>query len=596
MKNETINITFNIIYTMSQSKLPPCPPKGSRCLKGSRCNARTKKCEPSTKYSVINEADVIADMNAHSPIHITSVVPPVSFVKNVTKRKRCPAGSNYNRKLERCVERISSPSPTNRIVSSFVEKVTKRKRCPAGSNYNRKLERCVERISSPSPPPNNRIPSPNPVDNRSILSVHVPTPPPIPSIPPIKEELSNPAPTHKELSNPTRISFLFLTYGSIIHEDAIWSIVDGHRIFVHPKYPEQVSPAFQPYIIGTLEAKTEWGRPSIVNATRNLIRTALDADRHLDVSEQSQWFMLLSDDVYPAVSGPELSDFLSKQTKSMFYVTDEPVVLTGHPNNAIWKASQWWILNRQDALHYTKFENRYRLPQSMYDTTYGAPDETYFLSLLHSCVPGYSFTNARTMYCRWLPFTIQKSPATFNRILTKDLSHIRRMQSLFIRKVSPEFVPTPKAIAPTVVVVYVGTHSVKQPHQYDQLIELAANDVVDVVVFSAVPFAEINDSLRKCALTIHPIIWKFHTESVIGFSVGHFEMWKQMVFLSEEFRPESIHLLLQQLNENKQNPISIVSNKLSFKAPLPFIPLYVQVHDDWGNLANVLKPNKKQKK
>lgn len=514
---------------MDATKLP-------RCKKGFRRNTRTKICDPVTQTQAILKPETRPStletiLNTQiSTLTTSKDAPRITPPKNTQKLKRCPPGHTRNKTTGLCNKKTRS-----------------------------KVVVLVEPIEPMLEMPNVSAPMLEPI------------------APTIMKQSVLPISTTSGFTLNSKISFLFLTYGTILHENAILALTQNHHVYIHPKYPSQVSPTFRQNIITSLEPKTEWGRQSIVRATVRLLNTAYKAD------PTSEWFVLLSEDAYPMMSEPEMCNFLAHQTKSMFHVRDKPFITPmGGTKNVLWKASQWWIMSRADVLTYIKTEYRYRPPVGFDDSNplYGAPDEYMFLSLLKSVNPNYEFTNMMTTYTRWLPYTIQKSPATFNRLIDADIRHIRRQQSLFIRKTSTEFIPTPKAAARTLVVVYFGTHS---PVNYTQLFNLAANNAIDIVVISAVPISRIPADLRSICLSIHPIIWKFFAESVMNFTVGHCTLYNRIIILSEEFRSNELTNLVVEDTQLRRILEPGVSG--NFKSPLPFEPLYVHVTDSRGNTA-----------
>ena len=425
-------------------------------------------------------------------------------------------------------------------------------RCPNGTRRNPRTKMC-----EPSKPKTQKS-----ISVVTPLAVPLAVPPSPLAVPP--SPLAVP-PSPLVVPPPTldsKISFLFLTYGNIVHEEAVFNVVRDHNILIHPKYPEQVSDRLRPYITRTL-VPTTWGEWSIVNATVYMLHQAFQAD------PSSQWFVLLSGDVFPMMSEPEMCAFLARQTKSIFHQKEEP-------RDGVWKASQWWILNRRDALKVITKHSHYRPNPRAFVAAF---DEIFFLSLLQSTVPGYSFTNMAPVYCRWLGHTVQKSPATFNRVTDADVRHIRRSNSLFLRKASPGFLPVPKAAANTLVVVYVGTES---NTDYGRLLEIPD---IDIVVMSAVPLETIPRDLADRALYLHPIIWKFAAESVMNMTVGYFSMWDRIVFLSESFA--SGDLVGLRFTNSARVPFRTSKKNLDFVSPLRFQPLYVTVADAGGQVAHV---------
>mgnify|MGYP000223743036 FL=1 len=86
--------------------------------------------------------------------------------------------------------------------------------------------------------------------------------------------------TKENFENPStsdKIAFCFLTIDNI-HKAELWEdFFKGHEdkysIYLHPKNPEKVDPAYKKYILGNL-VETKWGDISLVRATLNLFREA----------------------------------------------------------------------------------------------------------------------------------------------------------------------------------------------------------------------------------------------------------------------------------------------------------------------------------
>lgn len=373
-------------------------------------------------------------------------------------------------------------------------------------------------------------------------------------------------PVHEQApGQDARISFLCLTYGAITHEKEMCQLTKRHHVYIHPKFPKLVQSTFRENIISDLVTDTEWGSIRLVDATVNLLRAALEAD------PASQWFVLLSQDVYPVVTEQELLAYLSKQYLSIFQVC-------GTSTN---KASQWWIMNRVDAMLVVNKHEQFR-PVFLSEkrrSEDGAPDELYFLSCLRHTrdVPhgkeDYQFTNRMSVYSRWLSHTIQKSPATFRRLTLSDYNYLRNLGVLFLRKTMDMYEPLPLPVhARVLVVVYVGT---KSRQEYGSLCRLVDSGKVDVMVLSAIPVPQVNVELLKRCLCVHSIIWKFYAESVMDLTVSQSTYWERIMFLSETYSSDDLETCRFVGTE-----LSPVGKKgLEIKYPLAFEPLYVHVFD-----------------
>lgn len=364
-----------------------------------------------------------------------------------------------------------------------------------------------------------------------------------------------------------RVSFLFLTYGAITHEKEMRRLTKHHNVYIHPKFPKLVQPSFRENIISELVTDTEWGSIRLVDATVNLLRAALEAD------PASQWFVLLSQDVYPVVTEPELLAYLSKQYLSIFQVR-------GTPGSSTNKASQWWIMNRVDAMLVVKKHEQFRpiFLSEKRRSEEGAPDELYFLACLRRArdIPhgrDYQFTNRMSVYSQWLSHTVQKSPATFRRLTLPDYKYLRNSGALFLRKTMDTYDPLPLPVhARVLVVVYVGT---KSRQEYGRLCRLVDSGKIDVMVLSAIPVHQVNTELLKRCLCVHSIIWKFYVESMMELTVSQSTYWERIVFLSESYRSDDLEVC--RIVDTELGPVE--KRGLEFKYPLAFEPLYVHVFD-----------------
>ena len=194
-------------------------------------------------------------------------------------------------------------------------------------------------------------------------------------------------------------AFLFLTYDNPLYD--LSNI--NNNIYIHPKYPSKVNHKYRKYIIKNLIHHTKWCDYSIVEATLNLLKEALDND-------SNRWFILLSEDTYPMYNNDEFV----KQFNNIHQ--DRSIFNYKYKYKYYYKTSQWWILNRSDAeiIINNKIKYSYRFQYRIQD---GCPDEYFFLSILMWENPHYEFTNKQIMYDKWLEYTIQKNPIYFNNLL-----------------------------------------------------------------------------------------------------------------------------------------------------------------------------------
>ena len=123
------------------------------------------------------------------------------------------------------------------------------------------------------------------------------------------------------------ISLLFLTNTNIIHKNAFNDYVQNCEIFIHPKNPQKVDKIWQKNIITNL-VKTQWGDRSIVMATLNLLKAAIQKG-------SVQWFILCSEDMYPLMTYQQLNEYLQTQTKSIFQIMEEENPFSLLPNEVL---------------------------------------------------------------------------------------------------------------------------------------------------------------------------------------------------------------------------------------------------------------------
>ena len=265
-----------------------------------------------------------------------------------------------------------------------------------------------------------------------------------------------------------QVAFLCLTYKGLVHEKTkAW--LKGKPVYLNTKEPLAPSP----YTV--LSVPTEWGKRSMVDATLELLRVAYEHNH--------EWYMLLSHDVYPLVSYPEMRQALN--TKSMFHGMGQNAVGTE------WKTSQWWCLTRQDAGLLLARHQEYDayLEACPYGTS--AADELYFLSCLKFLNPVYTYTEKKTVYVEWLKEGVQKHPTTFGGLLEGDLKDMKG--SFFLRKTTPFFTPTLHVPKHRLIVKVYGDKS-------DPLGQDIPGDT-DVLLVSMVK--EIPDALLKRSLRVY---------------------------------------------------------------------------------------------
>lgn len=243
------------------------------------------------------------------------------------------------------------------------------------------------------------------------------------------------------------IALLFLTYDNIYHLDEYKKkgYFSDCNIYIHPKKRQDVIPSLHKYIISE-NVPTEWGQISIVEATLALLKNAV-------VNQNNEWFVLLAQDSYPLHTSQEVQQKLSNGTLSIF--DDMPF-----PNQPYKKASQWWILNREDVntviKHFEEFSTRHNKFKSIQNA---AVDEVFFLSLLTSVNTNYRYKNKKTHLLHWLTDTGSFHPTIFNRLLPVDNEVITADDPFFVRKTLKSFTPDPFVPSKEAAICFIGTET-----------------------------------------------------------------------------------------------------------------------------------------
>ena len=227
------------------------------------------------------------------------------------------------------------------------------------------------------------------------------------------------------------IAFLLLTNNDHLNINNISKIIKKGNIYVHPKNPQLVKSFLKDHIIHNL-VETEWGKLSIVNAEYNLLKEAFK-------NTTNKWFILLSESCYPLLSYNTLLKNLNSKDKSF-------INLIGYfqiNNINFFKASQFWILKREDVdiilKYYTKYNDLHIKYENGIIKHGSVTDETFFITLLMNEIKDYNFINKNSTYKRWIYLTMNLHPFVFNKLTKVDKQIIKQNNSFFIRKVTPYF-------------------------------------------------------------------------------------------------------------------------------------------------------------
>jgi hypothetical protein len=311
-------------------------------------------------------------------------------------------------------------------------------------------------------------------------------------------------------------AFLFLTNDKFTHPEVVWNFVKTQNVYIHPKHPEQVQPKFRPFIIDSL-VETNWGEPSIVDATINLLEESYSTEENL-------WFVLLSQDAYPLHSFDIFEKKFEKSVNgkcSMFNLINTIGTLT--------KTSQWWILHRNDVRLILENNKKYRKIFTINKKSDGAFDEFYFLSLLKWLNPRHDFVDKKVMYDEFQKGTIQRNPKIYNKLIKCDENKING--SFFIRKVTPNFSLKLCETKKELKVVYIGTETDQQ-----NIISAISNDDFDLFILSSVNIELIHPDILSKTICVIQIIYKFLLETILSLSYEKcLESWDSILFTTEKY-------------------------------------------------------------
>jgi hypothetical protein len=299
------------------------------------------------------------------------------------------------------------------------------------------------------------------------------------------------------------IAFLYLTTDTP-NKSINYLIKNNYNIYIHPK--NKINDKYKKFIINKI-IETSWGSYSLVEASINLLKEALK-------NNNNKYFILCSGDSFLLrneikYEGLSCFDFIKKE-------------------NNYYKTSQWWILNKNDAITIIKTINKYKYLQNIKFS--GAIDEYYFLTVLINENKNYKYNNYNFMYKRWFKFTITKSPCIFNKLTNYDILDIKNNKPFFIRKVLPTFTIKQYNNKKELYVLLIGTESTNLNYFID-------NDV-DLIIFSTIEIKKINEKLLNKCICIFPIIYKFYYECILDLCISYIDylkQWNKIYFINETF-------------------------------------------------------------
>jgi hypothetical protein len=309
-----------------------------------------------------------------------------------------------------------------------------------------------------------------------------------------------------------KIAFLLLTYSNP-YFNRLYDLMSQYNFYIHPKFPNLVDENYKSHIIPNL-IETEWGKNSIVQATINLLEYAYKQDKY-------DYFILLSEDTCPVYKKHKFIKFIkSLNGLSCFELLKK--------YNNIYKSYQWWIINNIDAYtiintqsKYISFLNNIKLD--------GAPDENYFLTILHFENKNYKFNNMKCIFTRWIHNTIIKHPFIFNKITKKDITDIIDSKAFFIRKCTSEFKIIKYIPKKKLLITFIGSLT-NQKSICNILNEY------DIIIISPIDNKLILSELKNNCIYIINIIWKFYNDSIQQLFVQYkyiLYQWSE-IYISDE--------------------------------------------------------------
>jgi hypothetical protein len=316
------------------------------------------------------------------------------------------------------------------------------------------------------------------------------------------------------------IAFLILTYGNPIFAKRIKKFTMGHNIYIHPKFKDDLDNYFKKFIIkNTID--TKWGDFSLVDATLNMLQEAY--------LNNNDYYVLLSGDTYPLYKQDTFVNYIKTLNNSCFDFWKK------YKN--IWKSSQWWILNKQDAEIILNTRDKYKNYFNNIKLD-GAFDENYFLTVLNAENNLYKFNNTSCVYTRWLQYTITKHPVYFNKLTRQDIINIKNNNSFFIRKCVPSFKLKQYKIKKILYLIYIGTET-----NQENIFNLDFNKI-DIIIITSLDLEKINNKLIKNCICIYSVLWKLYYESIIDIYTNFniiLDQWKQIIFTTEKFNFSNIY-------------------------------------------------------
>jgi hypothetical protein len=311
-----------------------------------------------------------------------------------------------------------------------------------------------------------------------------------------------------------KIALLLLTIDNPFFIDNIKEYLNENtKLYIHAKNPNNLDSYFKKYLIKNL-IETAWGDMSLVYATINLLEASI---------EDCDYFYLISGDTYINKT-PEIFDL------SCFDLLKEYNVKTSIP---IYKTSQWYGLNKQDAMTIIKTKNKYK--NIFYKVKLdGAYDENYFLTVLHREKHNYKYNIKKVMYVKWLDNVISKHPFIFNKLTECDLYLCRN--SFFIRKCIDTFKINKTETQDNLYIFYIGSET-----NQDEITKVELNKI-DYIIITSLDTNKIKKDILKNTFYIIPIIWKFYEETKTSLTKDIIvSPWNKIIFFPENFIKQNFY-------------------------------------------------------
>ena len=233
----------------------------------------------------------------------------------------------------------------------------------------------------------------------------------------------------------TKIAFCFLTYENISQPE-LWNIFfsnkeDKHNIYIHNKSEfKDEKYSFDLFCIDNI-VETKYAHISVIKATIEMFKKAL-------LDNDNQYFVLLSETCIPLYSFEYIYNRIQKINSNIIQISnnnsierfDDLTDTNFFDKNNFTKQSSCMILNRSTAEFFTNNDFTYLFNDNFY-----APDEHYFVNLLHKY--NIPYVNSPINYSHWEWNHIGR-PKTYDELTMEEIMQIRSEGFIFMRKISKD--------------------------------------------------------------------------------------------------------------------------------------------------------------